>query len=155
MDINIREAEPNDAAMIAGYNSCMAIETEGRSLDRDLIAPGVEAVLTDPSKGRYWVAEVDGKTVGQLMVTYEWSDWRNGRLWWIQSVYVHREHRRKGVFSALFRHVKSLARKDPEVCGIRLYVEEENLRAQQTYLELGMDKPGYLVMEVDFRKDSE
>ncbi|MFQ6005877.1 MAG: GNAT family N-acetyltransferase [Woeseia sp.] len=151
MDISVREAASNDAAMIAGYNSCMAIESEDRSLDQELIGPGVEAVLADPSKGRYWMAEIDGIIVGQLMVTYEWSDWRNGQFWWIQSVYVHREHRRKGVFSALFRHVESLARKDPEVCGIRLYVEKENRHAQQTYMNLGIDATGYSVMEVDFR----
>ena len=152
MHLTIRDAAVQDADVIAGFNSAMAIETEGRELDPGLINPGVAAVLGDPGKGRYWVAEADGGIVGQLMVTYEWSDWRNGMLWWIQSVYVSPGHRRTGVFSALFRHIESLAAADPHCCGIRLYVEQDNLRAQQTYAALGMVKPGYVVMEVDFRK---
>jgi ribosomal protein S18 acetylase RimI-like enzyme len=125
----------------------MAEETEGRRLDPAVVGPGVAAVLGSPEKGRYWVAETAGVVVGQLMVTYEWSDWRNGLLWWIQSVYVHPDYRRKGVFSSLYRHVESLAADEPAVCGIRLYVENENRRAQQTYAALGMTKPGYVVME--------
>jgi ribosomal protein S18 acetylase RimI-like enzyme len=92
--------------------------------------------------------------IGQIMVTYEWSDWRNGTMWWIQSVYVHPDHRRQGVFSALYHHVESLARARDNVCGLRLYVEEQNERAQATYLALGMNKPGYLVMQTVFRDDS-
>lgn len=153
MKLTIREASSDDAVTIADFNSRMALETEGRLLDPALINPGVEAVLNDPGKGRYWVAEVDRSVVGQLLVTYEWSDWRNGRLWWIQSVYVDSDFRRKGVFSTLYRHVESLARQDPEACGLRLYVEQGNDRAQQTYRKLGMVSPGYLVMEADFRKD--
>lgn len=133
----------------------MAKETEGRPLDPGLINPGVEAVLADPEKGRYWLAEADGVVAGQIMVTYEWSDWRNGMLWWIQSVYIHEDYRRKGVFSSLYRHVESLARLDKGVCGLRLYVEQENKRAQATYSKLGMVMPGYLVMEVDFLKNPE
>ena len=152
MNLHVREALSSDARTIADFNSRMAVETEGRPLDPALIDPGVAAILADSNKGRYWVAEVDGKVVGQIMVTYEWSDWRNGQLWWIQSVYVHKDYRRKGVFSALYRHVESLARQDPEICGLRLYVEKDNKRAQETYLKLGMVLPGYQVMEVDFRK---
>ena len=132
MNLLIRDALPDDAKTIADFNSRMALETEGRPLDPVLIDPGVAAILADPDKGRYWVAELDGNIVGQIMVTYEWSDWRNGQLWWIQSVYVDRDYRRKGVFSALYRHVKSLAREDPEVCGMRLYVEKDNKRAMET-----------------------
>lgn len=153
MGLLVRDALSDDAKTIADFNSRMAVETEGRPLDPALIDPGVASVLADSDKGRYWVAELDGIVVGQIMVTYEWSDWRNGQLWWIQSVYVHRDYRRKGVFSALYRHVESLARQDPEVCGMRLYVEMCNKRAQQTYLKLGMALPGYQVMEADFRKD--
>jgi len=153
MDLHIREASPDDASTIAEFNSRLASETEGRPLDPELINPGVAAVVADSGKGRYWVADVDGSVVGQLLVTYEWSDWRNGMLWWIQSVYVQKDYRRKGVFSALYRHVESLARQDPEVCGLRLYVEKDNKRAQETYLKLGMVLPGYQVMEVDFLKD--
>ena len=153
MALKIRDAVPADAATVAAFNSAMAIETEGRPLDPAQINPGVRQALEDPNKGRYWVAETDGTIVGQLMVTYEWSDWRNGMLWWIQSVYVDDKHRRQGVFSALYRHVEALARGDAGCCGIRLYVEEKNRRAQKTYASLGMVKPGYEVMEVDFRKN--
>jgi GNAT superfamily N-acetyltransferase len=155
MTVTIRNAIPADVETIAAYNSEMALETEGRPLDPALIVPGVGALVADVGKGRYWVAEADGRIVGQIMVTYEWSDWRNGTQWWIQSVYVHPDYRRRGVFSALYRHVESLARTESSVCGLRLYVERDNRRAQQTYLALGMQHPGYEVMEVDFRvKDS-
>ncbi|MGB5257254.1 MAG: GNAT family N-acetyltransferase [Woeseiaceae bacterium] len=147
MQFIIRDAAPADATDIAHYNSRMAEETEGRALESELIGPGVAEVLADKSKGRYWVAESEGAIVGQLMVTYEWSDWRNAMFWWIQSVYVPLEHRRKGVFSALYRHVESLAAAEPGVCGLRLYVEHGNERAQQTYEALGMGKTSYLVME--------
>lgn len=147
MKIRIRDAVPADGPTIAAFNSKMAEETEGRALDPDIIGPGVAALLADASKGRYWVAEIDGEIVGQLMVTYEWSDWRNGTLWWIQSVYVQPDFRREGVFRALYSHVESLAVAEPDVRGLRLYVEHNNKRAQQTYQALGMVNPSYLVME--------
>ena len=152
MEISIRKAQPGDAATIAGNNSLMAEETEGQTLDPDLIGPGVDALLADPAKGRYWVAETAGQIVGQLMVTYEWSDWRNGMLWWIQSVYISPDFRRQGVFSALYHHVESLAAAEPDVCGLRLYVEDNNHRAQRTYEALGMVKPRYVVMQSLFDK---
>ena len=151
MTVNIRDASPADAAQIADFNNRMAEETEGRSLDPDQIGAGVLAVLSDAGKGRYWVAEIDGEVAGQLLVTYEWSDWRNGMLWWVQSVYVPREFRRRGVFSAMYKHVESLARADGAVRGIRLYVEKDNDRAQETYRNLGMIDTGYRVMESIFR----
>lgn len=151
--MQIRDAQPGDARTIADFNIKMAMETEGRPLDPGYINPGVAAVLADAGKGRYWVAEIDGEIVGQLMVTYEWSDWRNGVFWWIQSVYVREDSRRMGVFSALHRHVEAMARTTPGVCGLRLYVERGNRRAQHTYLALGMTSPGYQVMEIDFRKE--
>ena len=154
MNCTIREAQRGDAAIIAKYNAAMARETEGKTLDPACVGPGVQALFDDPSLGRYWVGEVDEQIVGQLMVTYEWSDWRNGMIWWIQSVYVHPEWRRKGVFSALYRHVESLASDAPGVIGLRLYVEDNNARAQQTYEALGMVKPGYLVMETLFAASS-
>ena len=107
-------------------------------------------MLADPALGFYVVAESGADVVGCLLVTYEWSDWRNGNLWWIQSVYVRPDWRRKGVFSTLYHHVESLAAADPEVIGLRLYVEENNTRAQHTYEALGMVKPNYLVMEALF-----
>lgn len=149
----IRNATPGDAGTIADFNSRLAFETEGTYLAPELVGPGVEAMLADPSKGQYWVAEADGRVIGQIMVTYEWSDWRNGMIWWIQSVYVHGEYRRSGVFSALYRHVESLARKDPGVCGIRLYVERENSRARQTYASLGMARTDYRIMQTLFTGD--
>jgi ribosomal protein S18 acetylase RimI-like enzyme len=150
MTYKIRDANPADAATIAEFNNCIARETENRSLEPGVIQPGVATILSDSTKGRYWVAERDGEIVGQIMVTYEWSDWRNGTMWWIQSVYVHADHRRNGVFSGLYRHVESLAKQEPQVCGLRLYVEGDNLRAQATYESLGMNKPGYLVMQTVF-----
>lgn len=143
----IRNAIPDDAATIAANNSRMAEETENRSLDPDNVNPGVARLLEDSSKGRYWVAISDGKIVGQIMVTFEWSDWRNGTLWWIQSVFVHEDFRRRGVFSALYRHVESLAEETEDVCGLRLYVEYKNENAQNAYEALGMTAPGYLVMQ--------
>jgi GNAT superfamily N-acetyltransferase len=152
-EIQIRDARPSDAKVIVTFNVRMAMESEGRPLAADLIEAGVAAVLSDASKGRYWVAEMSGEIAGQLLVTYEWSDWRNGVFWWIQSVYVRSQYRRKGVFSALHRHVESMARATQDVCGLRLYVERNNRRAQRTYLALGMTSPGYEVMEIDFRRE--
>lgn len=150
MLFTLREATPDDATTIAGFNLAMAEETEGKTLKPELIGPGVDALLHDERKGRYWVAESDGRVVGQIMVTYEWSDWRNATIWWIQSVYVHPDHRRQGVFSALYRHVEDIARRADGVCGLRLYVERDNTRAQDTYTALGMSKDNYLVMESMF-----
>lgn len=150
MKLLIRDAVPADGAIIASYNSRMAEETEGRPLPADTIGPGVDALLADASKGRYWLAVADGHVVGQIMVTYEWSDWRNGTLWWIQSVYVRPDFRRQGVYSTLYRHVESLAKADGNVCGLRLYVENNNTRAQRTYEALGMVDPNYKVMEAIF-----
>ena len=151
--LEIRDATPDDADIIANCNSNLAFETEGEGLAPGIVGPGVAAVLADASKGRYWVAEADGRVVGQIMVTYEWSDWRNGMIWWIQSVYVDSEYRRGGVFSALYRHVESLARNDPDISGVRLYVNSRNERAQRTYESLGMDMTDYRVMEAIFNED--
>lgn len=147
MDIVIRDATAADHALIVDFNSCLAEETEGRTLDQSLIASGVAALLADATKGRYWIAMVDGEVVGQLMVTCEWSDWRDGMIWWIQSVYISAKFRRKGVFSTLYAHVECLVNADPVACGIRLYVEKNNSHAQDTYRNLGITESGYLVME--------
>ena len=111
-----------------------------------MLTAGVRAGLADEAKARYFVAEMDGRVVGQLMLTLEWSDWRNGEIWWIQSVYVHADHRRRGVFKAIYRHVESLAKQSGAV-GLRLYVEKHNAAAQSTYASLGMNMAEYLVME--------
>jgi len=152
MSISIRSATSADAKVIADFNNRMAMETEGNALSNDLIVPGVSALLHDATKGRYWVAVAEESIVGQIMVTYEWSDWRNGMLWWIQSVYVHEDFRRRGIFSALYRHVESLAAAEADVRGLRLYVEEENRGAQKTYESLGMSVTGYRVMETIFEQ---
>lgn len=154
MQFIIRDATLDDATTIADYNSRMAEETEGRALRPDVIGPGVSRVLRNSARGRYWVAESGNVIVGQLMVTYEWSDWRNATIWWIQSVYVPPECRRKGVFSALYQHVESMAKAEPGVCGLRLYAENDNHRAQETYKALGMVKTSYLVMESMLGKDN-
>ena len=148
--IDIRRATPADFAFIAESNIAMALETEGLALDEARVRAGVGAVLADSALGFYLVAEIDGKQAGQLMVTYEWSDWRNGLFWWIQSVYVRPEHRRKGVYTALHRHVAEAAQAAGGVCGIRLYVEQENTTAQQVYESLDMYRTRYQMYEVEF-----
>lgn len=148
--INVREASIADAAIIADYNARMAAEIEHRVLDPAIALRGAKLGLQRPELARYWMAEVDGRVVGQAMVTYEWSDWRAGCFWWFQSVYVLPEFRRRGVFKALYAHVETTARQSPEVCGLRLYVETRNHHAQATYQQLGMVPSGHLVFEVDW-----
>jgi len=128
----------------------MAWETERRRLNLARVERGVAALLRDPAKGIYFLAEVDGQITGQLLITYEWSDWRNGTFWWIQSVYVAPEHRQRGVFRALFEHVHRLAKSRKDVCGLRLYMHAKNHRARRTYERLGMDHSDYEVFEMDF-----
>lgn len=147
MPITIRRGEPRDAATIADFNARMAWETEHKRLDPELVGPGVRRVFESDARGFYLVAERDAEIVGQLMVTYEWSDWRNGWVWWIQSAYVREDARRLGVFRALYAAVESHARAADDVVGLRLYVEKANARAQSTYRQLGMDDAGYLVFE--------
>lgn len=142
----IRDGQPQDAAAIAVYMIRLARETEDIKLNPSTVEQGVKAVLADPNKGRYFVAEVDGSVVACLMITHEWSDWRNGDMWWIQSVYVHADHRRKGVFKLLCDRVLEEARLH-EVRAIRLYVERHNDRAKQTYKSLGFGTTDYDVME--------
>jgi ribosomal protein S18 acetylase RimI-like enzyme len=125
----------------------MALETEGKLLLPEVVGPGVLRLLNDPSLGFYAVAEHGGDVVGCLMVTNEWSDWRNGMFWWIQSVYVQADWRRKGVYRRLYDFIRELAGADPGICGFRLYVEKENAVAQATYGSLGMQRTDYLVYE--------
>lgn len=147
MALKIRRATPADAAVIVEFNMRLANETEGKTLDAAVVGVGVSAALADPQKAIYFVAEENNVIVGQLGLTLEWSDWRNGWLWWFQSVYVRDDARRRGVFRALYEHVYQAAKQDPEVIGLRLYVERENRAAQQTYLRLGMEWAPYLVLE--------
>ncbi|MFO1393465.1 MAG: GNAT family N-acetyltransferase [Steroidobacteraceae bacterium] len=149
MSIHVRPAQPGDIEAIAAGNIAMALEAEHKHLDPPTVRRGVQAVFDTPGHGCYFIAEIDDQIVGQAMYTYEWSDWRNGVFWWFQSVYVTPDARRRGVFRALYRHIEDLAKADPNVCGLRLYVERDNARAQQTYARCGMQDAGYLVMEVD------
>ena len=155
----IRAAEPADAALLSRWAQAMAMETEHRRLDASIVDAGVAAGIADASKARYFIAMQDapvagretiGSAIGTLMLTREWSDWRNGDWWWIQSVYVDPAHRRQGVFAALYRHVERLARATPGVIGLRLYVERDNIRAQSTYASLGMVDDGYRIFEASF-----
>ncbi len=147
MTIRVRDAVPADAGAVIDFNLRLAQESEGKTLDPALVAPGVRAVLADPANGRYFLAEENGLIVGQMATTQEWSDWRNGWFWWFQSVYVRPEARRRGVFRALAEHVQQAAGNDPAVIGLRLYVDDANHAAQETYLRLGLKRTGYLVLE--------
>jgi len=149
--MKIRKARPADAAVIAAFNRNLALETEELRLNAAMVGRGVRALLKDAAKGTYFVAERGGVIVGQLLITYEWSDWRNGYFWWIQSVYVAADSRRDGVFRGLFRHVEKLARSRRDVCGLRLYVEKSNHRAHTTYERLGMKHTHYEIYETSFR----
>ncbi|TNE81817.1 MAG: GNAT family N-acetyltransferase [Bacteroidetes bacterium] len=143
----IRIGNPEDTAIIADFNQKMAWETEKKQLDPTIINPGVEAVLKDSSKGFYLLFMEDNEVVGQLMVTYEWSDWRNNTIWWIQSVYVREDQRGKGIYTALYEEVKRRA-KEAGIQTIRLYVEKENARAQRVYRHHGMEATHYDLFEV-------
>jgi len=148
--ILIRRAKPADAAIIARFNAAMGTETEGILLDMRRLYRGVKAILSNPRKGFYLLAEVDRKIVGQMMITREWSDWRNGHFWWIQSVYVLPAHRRRGVYRALHESAVAHGRRKKDVCGIRLYVDHYNLSAQKVYKKLGMKRSNYDMFEQDF-----
>ena len=142
----IRPATLDDLETIVDFNLRLAAETEDTGLDRDTVRRGVRALLADCAHGAYYVACKDG-IIGQMMHTREWSDWRNGDIWWIQSVYVHPDHRRQGVCRALYEHLRAQAAADPGVVGVRLYVEQDNARAQAAYAAFGMRPGGYLVMQ--------
>jgi GNAT superfamily N-acetyltransferase len=145
--IHIRKAEPRDVEAIAAFNQALARETEGKGLQPEVIAAGVNAVIHNPALGFYLVAETNSQPVAVLMITMEWSDWRNGLFWWIQSVYVAPEHRRQGIYRQLYAHVKELAAQEPTVCGFRLYANRDNTRAQSTYVALGMEESPYRIFE--------
>ncbi len=150
----IRSARPSDADTLVEFNRAMALETENRRLDPVILREGIQTFLRDPRYGFYTVALHPGVSVhtpiGQLMITYEWSDWRNGLFWWIQSVYVVPERRGQGVFRAMHKHILAMAKADPQVCGMRLYVEQENRRAQTVYQRVGLTPSVYTLFEHDF-----
>jgi GNAT superfamily N-acetyltransferase len=147
--LKIRAAGPVDRPAIVEFNRRLALETEGKTLDPSTLEPGVSRALQDPDLLRYWVAEIgsSARLVGQAAITREWSDWRNGWLWWLQSVYVDGSYRGRGVFRALYRHIHQEARANADVIGLRLYVEDSNEPAQRTYRALGMNPGGYSVYE--------
>jgi GNAT superfamily N-acetyltransferase len=147
MPLAIRRADPGDTAVVAEFNRLLAWETERKTLDPAVLGRGVTRLLADPAKGFYLVAETDGQVVGQVMTTFEWSDWRDGWFWWVQSVYVRDGYRRRGVFRALFAELVRRAREAGDVIGLRLYVENGNTRAHATYDELGLKDAGYSVRE--------
>ena len=149
--IRVRNATPADAELFAGFNAAMALETEDKVLDPERLLSGVQGIFEEPGRGRYFVATGEADVpVGGCLVTYEWSDWRAGDFWWLQSVYVRPEMRGKGVFRALYDHIVALAKNTPGVCGLRLYVESENRRAQAVYEAVGMGESHYRLFEIDF-----
>ncbi len=144
--ISIRKATPADAPAIIDFQQKMAWETEQMKLKSELVTKGVNAVFENNSRGQYWVAEDNGQVVASLLITYEWSDWRNANVWWFQSVYVLPEWRRTGIFRSMYNHIKDEADKIG-VAGLRLYVETNNKRAQKTYEALGMQSEHYTMYE--------
>ena len=153
MEITIRPAVQADAPAIASNNRATAFETKGWEIGAGLALEGARAILDEPARGFYLVADADGAVVGQCMVTYEWSDWRNGEFWWVQSVYVRPDCRRQGIFTRLYRTVEAMAEARPDVTGLRLYVEAGNATAQGAYLRLGMRHAPYILLERDYAKE--
>ncbi len=149
-DTTIRPATLDDIEFLVRGSFAMALETEARALDPPTLRAGVRAVFDDPTRGFYLIAERNGHPAGQMMITYEWSDWRNADFWWIQSVYTLPEVRGRGVFSALYAHVEALARQRANVCGLRLYVESHNQHAQAVYQRCGMSEAVYRMLEADY-----
>jgi GNAT superfamily N-acetyltransferase len=144
--IIIRKAKPEDASAIIDFQQKMAWETEKLTLMHEKLSEGVTAVFNNPARGQYWVAEENGMVISSLLITYEWSDWRNSEVWWIQSVYVIPEMRRQGVFRSMYEHIKHEAEKQG-IAGLRLYVETNNSGAHKTYESLGMQSLHYRMYE--------
>lgn len=154
----IREACMADVDYLVELNAALAWETESRILDHHRLRAGTKAVLERPSRGRYLVGEIRGTgredlVVGQLLITYEWSDWRNASFWWLQSVFVRSEWRKRGIFRAMFEVILEQARREPDVCGVRLYVEHHNDAAIKVYENMGLAAASYRMLEWDFVLD--
>ena len=148
----MRRAAPEDLDTLVRFNAAMAEETEGKALELARLRSGVAALFQDPNRGFYLVAEIGGQVAGQLLVTTEWSDWRNAFFWWIQSVYVAPVYRRRGVYRALHRYLQAEAQRHGDICGLRLYVERSNQVAQQVYSSLGMALSHYDLYEIEFSR---
>ena len=145
--ITIRPSSSDDNAILADFQVRLAAETENILLDRETVTAGIKALFADPAKGTYYIAEYRGKIIGCFLITYEWSDWRNAAVWWLQSVYVDEASRRLGVFKKMYDHIAQKIAKDPGVTGLRLYVDKTNERAQKVYRSLGMNGDHYTVFE--------
>jgi GNAT superfamily N-acetyltransferase len=145
--VSIRTSTIPDIEVIAEFQQRLALETENFHLNLPTVTAGIRAMLNDPSKGKYFIAEVDGEIAGCHSITFEWSDWRNGMVWWIQSVYVVKKYRKSGVFKAMFENLKKIIAEDPTLVGLRLYVDRNNTRAQQVYTAMGMNGEHYSVFE--------
>jgi len=146
----IRQASAADISQIVAFQIGMAQETENKALDPQVVEEGVRVLLHQPGKGQYFLAVIESRVVGSLLIKYEWSDWRNASFWWIHGVYVEPTSRRQGVYSAMHNHIMRLAKSDPAVCGVRLYVDRDNKAARSTYNRLGMSKSRYDMYEVSF-----
>ena len=146
-DLIIRAAKASDVPTLIEYNQGLARETENIFLDETILSQGVGNAI-ERNDCQYFVAELDGKVIGQTMVTTEWSDWRNGEMWWMQSVYVHPGYRKRGVFPKIFRYIEKLAESNPNVKALRLYVMHDNQSGRSSYQNLGMDDSGYIVYEL-------
>jgi len=147
MEIYIQEANKRDIEIIAKFQVKMAWETESFKLDFNTVVKGVEAVFNNHEYGQYYIAKFDGETIASLLTTYEWSDWRNARVLWIQSVFVREKYRRQGVFSMFYSHIKNITLNNKNICGIRLYVDKTNIPAQETYSKVGMNGDHYQLFE--------
>lgn len=145
--LSIRKASASDIEVITDFQLKLAEETENVKLDANVVTKGLAALLGDPSKGVYYLAIDNGEPVGCHLITFEWSEWRNGNVWWLQSVYVKESHRKKKVFSAMYENIRQMIKNDPGILGLRLYVDKSNERAQQVYVSLGMDGEHYTVFE--------
>jgi len=145
--MEVRKATLNDIDSIVDFQLKMAAETEGIELDKPTVIKGITAVVTDYSKGQYYVTEIDKSIVASLLTTYEWSDWRNGTILWIESVYVNNEYRRKGVYRNMYSHIKQLVLENEKLNGIRLYADKSNHAAHKTYQKLGMSPDHYVTFE--------
>lgn len=150
----IRLATKKDLPVLVEFNIALALESEGLVLKRNTVEKGVQSVLDEPLKGQYYVIEKEAEVVGQLLITYEWSDWRNANWWWIQSVYTKPTHRKQGIFSSLFYFIEATAQKRSDVCGIRLAVDRHNFNAQKTYQRLNMNESHYYLYEYFKVKDN-
>jgi hypothetical protein len=144
----VRLATQDDISLLAEFQSRLARETENFELDKDTVIKGMHAMFDEPSRGKYFVAEYNGQIVGCHSITFEWSDWRNGMVWWLQSVYVVESHRKFGIFKTMFENLKVMMQRDSSVKGIRLYVDKTNIRAQNVYTALGMNGEHYSVFEM-------